>query len=446
MVGITPMFTSRTKIWNDGPDLIDFMGRDDAPAVARRHLCSGGGGGSTPQAPDYSQYISKMTEMGEQGMTWAKDLFGWAQSTGVDLMSLAKTVSGKAGAAADTQQASSDQLMKDWYGNTADLYKAQSDDARRMIKDMPGTEERYAGKFSADTAQAMDAAKNTQMRNMRAQGFSPSAVATQAIDTTAGLQRATALTAAGEAGRMAARTEGRGVTQTALNTNAQIPGVAATEAGLATGNRNQQFGTPNAAAGTSASLYSPAANFYGASFPYMQQWGSTMGQSYRDQMAQNQSDDGSGDWGALAGTVVGTGVGAYFGGPMGASVGGSVGGKLGGAADKAATGGRIRGRRYANGGAIDTAAPMGGESGLVPPEASPSGGAEVDDVHAMVSEGEFVIPKRTVDWLGDKFFQKLIMKTDSEMEQDTVAEPEAGPPMAAMDTSAPMFRSEGARV
>lgn len=31
------------EIWNDGPELEDFMGREGAPAIARKHLCSGGG-------------------------------------------------------------------------------------------------------------------------------------------------------------------------------------------------------------------------------------------------------------------------------------------------------------------------------------------------------------------------------------------------------------------
>ena len=83
---------------------------------------------------------------------------------------------------------------------------------------------------------------------------------------------------------------------------------------------------------------------------------------------------------------------------------------------------------------------------------SPSGGDEVDDVPAMVSEGEFVIPERTVDWFGEKYFQNLIAKSDKDREKQTVAAPEEvgmdeRPPEQALDMQqAPMFRSEGARV
>jgi hypothetical protein len=118
----------------------------------------------------------------------------------------------------------------------------------------------------------------------------------------------------------------------------------------------------------------------------------------------------------------------------------------------AAKGGKIppMGRRvprgYAQGGAIDT-----GEDNYVDPSMSPSGGEEVDDVQAMVSAGEFVIPERTVDWFGEKYFQNLIMKSDKDRETQTVAAPEEGPmpedqPQQGFATEAPMFRSEGARV
>lgn len=39
------MIIHERKIWNDGPAFDDFMGREDAPPVARRHLANGGGGG-----------------------------------------------------------------------------------------------------------------------------------------------------------------------------------------------------------------------------------------------------------------------------------------------------------------------------------------------------------------------------------------------------------------
>jgi hypothetical protein len=54
---------------------------------------------------------------------------------------------------------------------------------------------------------------------------------------------------------------------------------------------------------------------------------------------------------------------------------------------------------YAQGGAIGR---------QVPPQASPSQGAKVDDVNANLTVGEFVVPQDVAAWKGQEFFQKLI--------------------------------------
>lgn len=82
---------------------------------------------------------------------------------------------------------------------------------------------------------------------------------------------------------------------------------------------------------------------------------------------------------------------------------------------------------------------------MVPPEASPSGGQNVDDVHAMVSEGEFVMPKDVTAWYGEKFMQNLINKARKES-AGPKAEGQPGPPAQAMALAPPSFHSEGARM
>jgi hypothetical protein len=405
---------------------------------------------------DYTQYIAQMTGIGNKGQERSQELYDWAKQNGVDLKSLADQVSGKAGAAADSQQGASDRLMQDWEGTYKPLYQGQAADASRMMSDLPGYEEHVAGKQMADTAQAIDLAKATQMRNMRSQGFSPSKVATGAIDTMAGTQRAAALASAGEGGRYAARSEARDVTGKALTQGQDVFNAGVTQGGMATANRNQQVNAPLSAASTSAGLYAPSTNMYSASEPFLQQWGDTMKHQDAMNLANEKQNAENSDGGIMSTLLPLAGgiAGSYF-GPMGSAMGSSMGKSMSGAMGKA-HGGRInvaRGRRFASGGAIDTSAPMdaaGSDGRMIPPEASPSGGAAVDDVPAMVSEGEFVIPKRTVDWLGDKFFQKLIAKTDMEIEKDTTAAPDEGQPaddmpQGAIDMQPPMFRSEGAR-
>lgn len=87
-----------------------------------------------------------------------------------------------------------------------------------------------------------------------------------------------------------------------------------------------------------------------------------------------------------------------------------------------------------------------GEPQAVPPEASPSGGAETDDVHALLNEGEFVIPRDVTSWYGEKFFQNLIQKAYKE-KQSAQAKPEEGPveQNQAMALQAPpTYQSAGA--
>jgi hypothetical protein len=68
---------------------------------------------------------------------------------------------------------------------------------------------------------------------------------------------------------------------------------------------------------------------------------------------------------------------------------------------------------YAAGGAI----PMGGPSaapttgGGIPFSASPSQGAQTDDIKANVNAGEFIIPRDVAMWKGQEFFQKLIAQS-----------------------------------
>lgn len=69
---------------------------------------------------------------------------------------------------------------------------------------------------------------------------------------------------------------------------------------------------------------------------------------------------------------------------------------------------------YAAGGSV---APRGGPpmkpttGGYVPPQASPSGGRQTDDVRANLNSGEFVVPKDVAAWKGQEFFHKLIAQS-----------------------------------
>jgi hypothetical protein len=160
--------------------------------------------------------------------------------------------------------------------------------------------------------------------------------------------------------------------------------------------------------------------------------------------------------GGLIGSIwgpIGSMAGREIGQKLGGGIGAAVQGDWGGAAESLVEGTPLD-FIFAEGGEVpdddefvDTPDDemMGGgaqPSNIVPPEASPSGGAETDDVHALVNEGEFIVPKKVVNWHGEKFFQKLIEKAYAEMQNKT-AEPEQAPVTQAMAIAPPSFQSAG---
>src|SRR5215475_12149325 len=259
--------------------------------VVNKHIMNGGGGGGdqftqqTPTVPDYSQYIAQMTKIGNMGTQWAQDLMDWAKKTGVDITSIAKTVSDKAGAAADQAGTWGKQATELWQRLSTPLYEAQAADAQRMIGNLPQTEEQYAGKFASDQAMAADQAKASAIRDMEGRGLAPNAAATGALDTMASTNRALATTAAAESGRLAARNEARQVTGTALQQEQFLPQYGTSQQGIQTQALGLQTQAPNAAASTAAGLYSPAMTAYAAAYPYMKEWGNTMATSFNQQLA-----------------------------------------------------------------------------------------------------------------------------------------------------------------
>lgn len=88
---------------------------------------------------------------------------------------------------------------------------------------------------------------------------------------------------------------------------------------------------------------------------------------------------------------------------------------------------------------------MAPDNQMVPPEASPSGGQETDDVHALLNEGEFVIPKDVTSWFGEKFLQNLIQKAYKEKAMaQAQGEPTSPQQQEAISMSPPTFDTVGA--
>ena len=93
---------------------------------------------------------------------------------------------------------------------------------------------------------------------------------------------------------------------------------------------------------------------------------------------------------------------------------------------------------FAEGGAIPDGMPTSG--GFVPPQVSPSGGAQTDDVNAHLNAGEFVVPKDVSAWKGQEFFHKLIADSRNRRAQMQAMSP-VGPKPAAPRPGPVAFQS-----
>jgi hypothetical protein len=174
---------------------------------------------------------------------------------------------------------------------------------------------------------------------------------------------------------------------------------------------NSNAGIPG---GASATGWSPPPPDSGTMPQGQDTSGFADGQNF-DPGGYNQPGGGGGGGGGSGGYDPYQGAGGWYGGGYG---GGGGGGGYGGYAKGGAIpdpSRRQRRRRPMRRGAMNMA---GG--GRVPLSASPSHGAQTDDVRASlngrmpgvnVNAGEFVVPKDVAAWKGQEFFQKLIQQS-----------------------------------
>jgi hypothetical protein len=406
---------------NDGPDFISELTDPWAPhPVVNRQVCCGGGSqpNAPPQAPNYGDYISAMSNVGNQLTGYGGDLYKWAQGKGVDLSGIAGAVSGSAAQNAAWASNNSQNLMTNWENTYGPIYQAQAARTQQFMQDLPATEEQWAGQYGAGTAQAFDASKSAATRKLQGYGLSAPNIGSAAIDAASTNQRAAAVTASANTGRMAAMQYGDQLTGQTEQAGQIFPQVSGAQSNLALGFGNQQVNAPESAVSTTAGAYQPYLSSYSTGYPYLGQWGQTMQNSYNQTLqgystftnAQQQANQQSSGWGALAGAVIG-------------------GAAKVGAAFAAEEGGMIPGPTSA----------FVAAGNVVPPTVSPSQGRQTDDVAVPIMDGseqtgkgainvgEFIWPKDVVAWRGEKWMQNEVAKARKERQSQTVAAPEHVP-------------------
>lgn len=368
---------------------------------------STGASGSTSFIPDFVQQLNFLNQFGNLAGSLSQQQYNWAQDQFANNSALTNqnindylknSDMGFQGASRDFQNyndiftPAADSLTKDWQSYVS---------PERVSSEM--------GAAEATQAQAFEGQRKNIERSLESYGINPSdpryAGAMAANRTAEGASQA----AAGTAARYNTENVGRQLRQSALNEAHLLPGQTATEQNVAmqglTGATNAAFGNTSLGALTMGTT--PQYLNAGVANTKFQPLGSVSGSTNQSGSA-NQSS--------------------------------SVGSSVGSSNSNSSTSPVLNttpytGFRYmAEGGAI----PEPGEGGgAIPPSMSPSGGQQVDDIPAQIEQtggaarlnaGEFVIPQDVTEWMGQKFFQDLIMKSrKARMSNPGPAHPTQGP-------------------
>jgi hypothetical protein len=290
--------------------------------------------------------------------------------------------------------------------------------------------EKEAGEAEANIAQEFEASRKAAQDRLEMYGVDPSQTRSGALDMQARVAEAAAQAAAGNVARERTENIGRALRSEAINVGKGYPGQIAGSFNTSGGGGQQAAGTGLATTASAANTMGTPVQWNAAGQSAMGQWANLMAKSYDQQIdaykAENAADQGSG-WGDILGTVVGMGFKAWRGG---VAEGGAIPDGYEAAARDAP--GDIR---FSDGG------------GYVPAEMSPSGGAIPDDVTAFVNDGgaakinvgEFVFPKDVMEWKGQEWAQKEIIKARKAMNsgEEAPAQPQMGPPPDQMAGAIP---------
>lgn len=364
-------------------------------------------GSDAPPPPDYSQIAAASEEaakysfaLGMEQLDWAKEQYASDRSV-VDLV---------VASAMNRQEQNDEAAMADRQRYER-IYQPLEDQAVQDARDFssPERQEFEAGRAAAEVAQQFDAQRRAAAQNLEAYGVDPSSTRYAALDMGSRIQQAAAQAGAANNARVQTDAMGRALRSEAVNVGRGYPGqVAGT---YATALQSGNAATNSALAGTAsgASTMGTGAQWQGMGNQALNTWGNTLNMGYQNQLAAfNANQNSSSGLGGLLGAGLGAignagGIGAFF----------------------------------EEGGAVPEGATPGGN---VPAGASPTRGKAIDDVPAMLTAGEFVVPKDVVSWKGEEFFQKLIDGSRKAKPQAT-----AKPEYAIMPAQAPTFASRPER-
>ena len=370
----------------------------------------GGGKGSAPKAPDYSQLAAASEASAKYSYELATRQQDWAEKVYAENKGVSDLVIEKALGAMDRQEewAIADRARYEGiYQPLEEQYAAKAQDYATKER-----QEMEAGKAEADVAAQFEQARKTAQERLEGFGVDPSQTRQGALDLGTRVAEAAAQASAGNQARWRTEEYGDQMMANAINTGKGYPAqvMAAQQGAGASGNQAANTGLAQTASG--AQTMGTGMQWQGMGNNAIAGWGNILNMGFNNQLdSWKANQEANSGWGDIAGQFAGMAAGHF----LGAEEGGAI-------------------PEFQQGGGMP-----------IPEEASPSGGAIPDDVPAQIVDGppaqlnagEFVVPKDVVSWMGEKGMQQIVLKARKEMtgqNGERPAQPEmkdgpGGPPL-----------------
>ena len=342
---------------------------------------------SAPAPPDYSGVANASQRAAELAYQTSKEQLDWAKEQYADSKPYTDEVRTKLMDSLDENTANA---KKD-RARYEEIYQPLEDQAAKDAQEWDNPDRMAAnrGRAAASVAGQFDAAGEAAKRSLESYGLDPSSTRYAALDVNTRLAKAAATAGAANGSDRQTMMEAQGLRAGAINTGKGYP--AQINAATNTANSAGSAGNTamNQTTGTYSSSLGNGAAWQGLGNQSVGTWGSTLSNMYNSQVqAYGASQYSSSGVGAALGGLAGIGL-------------------------------RVAG--FEEGGMVpEEVASEGNMPRAIPASMSPSGGAVTDDVPAMVNGrpaaainvGEFVMPKDTVRWYGEKYLQDLILKAE----------------------------------
>lgn len=340
--------------------------------------------------PDYAGIMAAQAaqqQMAQQNAI-ARDQLNWAKQTYADNQKQIQPIIDRTTRSMD-QQYDYAQQQKDFYDQT---YKPMEEDFVNTAKtyDSPDYQEYRAGQAASGVAQQFEGARQAAAQQLKDYGIDPSSGRYASTDLASRATQAAAAAGAANQTRDAVINEGLQLKQAAVNIGRGYPGAVNQTYGGAQNSGNSAISGINTSAMTGSSMMGNPTQWAGLGNQALGTWGNIANNNYSNYMQGYQFQN----------TPQSSGIGSAL---------GLIGGSLAG-----------------NSAFISKLA----DGGSVPVAASPSMGANTDDIPARLNAGEFIMPREAVSWFGEKAMHDMIIKAQKERaqtEQQSGAVPDVMP-------------------